>query len=112
MLSFFDSLKKRLVVTGYGIVAMITNNGFLDNPTFRGMRQSLMKSFEEIYVLDLHGNSKKKEKPPKGGKDENVFEITQGVSITVCIQKAKAHKSTRVYHADIWGKRESKFELI
>ncbi len=65
----------RIEQTGYGILAFISNHGYLDNPTFRGMRQSLMHSFDDIYVLDLHGNSKKKERSPDGSKDENVFDI-------------------------------------
>lgn len=76
----------RIERTGYGILAFITNHGYLDNPTFRGMRQSLMNSFSDIYVYDLHGNSKKKEKAPDGGKDENVFDIQQGVAITLAIR--------------------------
>jgi hypothetical protein len=66
-----------------GIVGIITNHSWLDNPTFRGMRQSLMRSFEQIYVLDLHGNAKKKERAPDGSKDENVFDIEQGVAISL-----------------------------
>ena len=65
----------RIERTGHGVLAFITNHGYLDNPTFRGMRQSLMASFDEIHVLNLHGNSKKKERTPDGGKDENVFDI-------------------------------------
>ena len=72
---------------GEGILGFITNNGYLDNPTFRGMRQSLMHSFNKIYLLDLHGNSLKKEKCPDGSKDMNVFDIQQGVAIALCIRK-------------------------
>ena len=67
----------RIEKTGYGILAFITNHGYLDNPTFRGMRQSLMQSFDDIYVLDLHGSSKKPDRPPDGSKDENVFEFNR-----------------------------------
>ena len=70
-----------------GIVAYINNHSFLDNPTFRGMRWSLLSSFDEIYILDLHGNSKKKEVAPDGSKDENVFDIMQGVSINIFVKK-------------------------
>lgn len=72
---------------GKGIVGMITNHGYLDNPTFRGMRQSLMHTFDEIYVLDLHGNTKKKETSPDGSKDENVFDIQQGTAIILMVKK-------------------------
>ncbi len=76
----------KIQTSGYGIVGMITNHSYLDNPTFRGMRQSLMKTFDEIYILDLHGNSLKKETTPEGGKDENVFDIRQGVAIALFIK--------------------------
>lgn len=76
----------RIGQTGYGIVGMITNHGYLDNPTFRGMRQQLMDAFSEIYLLDLHGNAKKKEVCPDGSKDENVFDIQQGVAIGVFVK--------------------------
>ncbi len=79
----------RIEKTGYGIVSMITNHGYLDNPTFRGMRQSLMQAFDEIYVLDLHGNVRKKEVAPDGSKDENVFDIQQGVAINMMVKHAK-----------------------
>jgi len=76
----------RIERTGYGILAFITNHGYLDNPTFRGMRQSLMHTFDDIYVLDLHGNAKKKETAPDGGPDENVFDIQQGVAICIMVK--------------------------
>jgi len=105
----------RINQTGYGILAFITNNGYLDNPTFRGMRQHLMNSFDEIYVLDLHGNSKKKEKTPDGGKDENVFDIQQGVSILLAakgVQKDLCKPSPTIKHASLWGLRESKYDIL
>jgi N-6 DNA Methylase len=76
----------RIQQTGMGILAFITNHGYLDNPTFRGMRRSLDKTFDEMYVLDLHGNSKKKEVAPDGSKDENVFDIQQGVAIGLMVK--------------------------
>ena len=75
--------------SGEGVLGFITNHSYLDNPTFRGMRQSLMNSFDEIYILDLHGNSLKKEKAPDGSKDENVFDIQQGVAIVFMIKFKK-----------------------
>ena len=97
--------------TGFGIVGMITNHSYLDNPTFRGMRQSLMKTFNEIYILDLHGNSLKKETAPDGGKDENVFDIRQGVAIAVFV-KRKNQKGCKVYHRDLYGLREEKYQWL
>ncbi|MHC0068410.1 type ISP restriction/modification enzyme [Nostoc sp. UIC 10890] len=103
----------RIEQTGYGILAFITNHGFLDNPTFRGMRQSLMATFDDIYVLDLHGNSKKKEQSPDGSKDENVFDIQQGVAISIFVKKQDGNKeAANVYHADLYGLRESKYQWL
>ena len=77
----------RIERTGQGILGFITNHAYLDNPTFRGMRQSLMNTFTDIYILNLHGNSKKKEVAPDGGKDENVFDIQQGVAIGIFVKE-------------------------
>jgi predicted helicase len=96
---------------GKGIVGMITNHSYLDNPTFRGMRQSLMNTFNEIYIIDLHGNSKKKETSLDGSKDENVFDIQQGVSIAIMVKKENA-KVCKVYHRDIFGEREIKYNWL
>lgn len=100
----------RIEQTGYGVLAFVTNHGYLNNPTFRGMRQSLMQSFDDIYLLDLHGNSKKKEKSPDGSKDENVFDIQQGVAIGIFVKRGKVQdKPAQVYHAELYGTRESKY---
>lgn len=99
--------------TGEGIMAMITNHGYLDNPTFRGMRWHLAKTFTKIYLLDLHGNTKKREASPDGSKDENVFDIQQGVSIMIAIKQKNTKKSfAEIYRSDMWGKRKLKFELL
>ncbi|MFN7200764.1 MAG: type ISP restriction/modification enzyme [Aphanizomenon sp.] len=104
---FIRFAQHRVSETGYGIVALITNHGYLDNPTFRGMRQNLMQTFDEIYVLDLHGNSKKKEVCPDGSQDKNVFDIQQGVAISIFIKyEHSQQKLATVYHADLWGMRE------
>jgi hypothetical protein len=96
---------------GEGVLGFITNHSYLDNPTFRGMRQSLMKSFNEIYILDLHGNSLKKEKCPDGSKDENVFDIRQGVAIALFVKK-RGEKGCKVYHSERWGLRDKKYEWL
>ena len=80
----------KIHMAGRGIVGMITNHSYLDNPTFRGMRQSLLKTFDEIYILDLHGNSLKRETVPDGGPDENVFDIRQGVAIALFVKYGNA----------------------
>jgi predicted helicase len=103
---------------GEGVLAFITNHGYIDNPTFRGMRWHLMKTFDKIYVLDLHGNAKKKEVAPDGSNDVNVFDIQQGVSIIVGIKRkpATAAKSAptpaKVLHAEYWGPRRSKYDRL
>lgn len=106
----------RIERTGYGVLAFITNHGWLDNPTFRGMRQSLMQTFDDLYLLDLHGNAKKKEKTPEGGKDENVFDIQQGVAISLFVKRQGAKKIggqlATVRHADLQGLRAAKYEWL
>lgn len=99
--------------TGEGIVAMITAHGYIDNPTFRGMRWHLMNTFDEIYVLDLHGNSNKKEKVPNGGVDNNVFDIKTGVAIIFAIKKSGVKNGlAKIHKADLYGKRSVKFEFL
>ena len=99
----------RIERTGYGVLAFITNHGYLDNPTFRGMRQSLLKTFDDIYILDLHGNSKKKEVSPDGLLDQNIFDIQQGVAIGIFVKYQNSQQKTaRVYHTELWGMREIK----
>jgi hypothetical protein len=90
-----------------GVVAIITNHRYLSNPTFRGMRRSLMNSFDQIYIMDLHGSNKPKEKVPGGGVDENIFPIEQGVAITFFIKKPGLEK--KIYHSDLYGKKDYKF---
>jgi len=102
----------RITQTGRGILAMITNHGYLDNPTFRGMRQQLMQTFSEIYLLNLHGNAKKKEVCPDGSKDENVFDIQQGVAIGLFMKSPDSPGPARVHYADLWGNRDSKNQVL
>ena len=98
----------RIERTGEGVLGFVTNHSYLDNPTFRGMRKSLMESFDEIYLLDLHGNAKKKERAPDGGKDENVFDVQQGVAIGLFVRRGGSGGApARVFHADLWGAREA-----
>ncbi|MCJ7654424.1 MAG: N-6 DNA methylase, partial [Dehalococcoidia bacterium] len=102
----------RIKETGKGILAFITNHGYLDNPTFRGMRQSLMNTFTDIYIVNLHGNSKKKEVAPDGGKDENVFDIQQGVAIGIFVKEENKDVPAKVHYADMWGIRDTKYQAL
>jgi len=101
---------------GEGVLGFITNHGYLDNPTFRGMRWHLLNTFDKIYILDLHGNSKKKEVAPDGSADKNVFDIMQGVAILIGVKKQRDAKSPKplaeVFHADLWGNRAGKYEAL
>lgn len=99
---------------GSGVLAFINPHGFLDNPTFRGMRWNLLKTYDKIYTIDLHGNSKKKETSPDGSVDINVFDIQQGVSINLFVKtgKKKVNELGKVFHFDLFGKREMKYDFL
>jgi len=96
----------RFANSGAGVFGFITNHGYIDNPTFRGMRQSLMTTYPQINIIDLHGNAKKKEKCPDGSKDENVFEIQQGVAINIAAKLPTEKQSYN--HSHLWGTKEAK----
>ncbi|MBI2011830.1 N-6 DNA methylase [Candidatus Daviesbacteria bacterium] len=106
--------------TGQGILGFITNHAWLDNPTFRGMRNSLMKSFDEIYILNLHGSALKKEKVPEevqdkekiGERDEGVFGIRPGTAITLAVKRNQSKGKSKVYYSGQWGLRSKKFEWL
>ena len=91
-----------------GIVGIITNHSWLDNPTFRGMRQSLMETFNQIWILDLHGSTKPKESVPDGFDNENVFDIQKGVAVTIFLKKPRVEKG--IYFAEFWGSRIEKYK--
>ncbi len=99
---------------GEGILAFITNNSFLDGIIHRQMRKNLLESFDKIYILDLHGNSKKKETAPDGSADQNVFDIMQGVSINLFVKTNKKGKNElgKVFHYDLYGKRNFKYDFL
>ena len=117
-IKFIRFAQWRIEKTGHGIVGFITNNSYIDGITHRRMRETLMKAFDEIYIFDLHGSSKKKERTPDGGKDENVFDITVGVSILLAARIEKAAKPSeerapaRVFHAELWGDRKGKYDWL
>ena len=98
---------------GEGVLAYICNNSFIDGLIHRQMRSELMRVFDKIYILDLHGNTRKKETAPNGSKDENVFDIMQGVSINIFVKKSgKSKAPAEVRHFDLYGLREYKYEFL
>lgn len=99
---------------GEGVVGMVTNNTYIDGVLHRAMRKSLLKSFDKIYILDLHGSVKKGEKCPDGSKDENVFDIQQGVGIVLLIKNCSSHlnQDAKVFHYDLFGSKKNKFDLL
>ncbi len=102
----------RIDQTGQGILAFITNNSFIDGITHRQMRRSLMATFTDIFILDLHGSSMKQEKAPNGSKDENVFDIQQGVAISIFVKDPNKKGPANVHHAELWGTRKSKYDIL
>lgn len=101
----------RIERTGHGILAFITDHSYLDSPTFRGMRRHLQNTFDEVYLLNLHGNAKRRETAPDGGADKNVFDIKQGAAIALFVKHGK--KGDRAFHyADVWGERFAKYETL
>ena len=102
----------RIERTGAGVLAFITNHSYLDSPTFAGMRSHLMETFTDIYILDLHGNAKKGERASDGGRDQNVFDIQQGVSISIFVKEPGNTDPARVHHADLFGSRQWKYDWL
>ena len=98
---------------GEGVLAFISNNSFIDGLIHRQMRKELMRAFDKIYILDLHGNTRKKEIAPDGSKDDNVFDIMQGVSINIfCKNGTPSKDACKVYHHDLYGNREFKYDFL
>jgi hypothetical protein len=108
---FFRFAQWKTDQLGEGVIAFITNHGYIDNPTFRGMRQSLMRDFDEMYILDLHGSFRKKEVCPDGSRDENVFDIMNGVAIIFLVKTGEG-KGCKVFHQELWGLRNTKYEWL
>ena len=102
----------RIDKNGEGVIGYIVNNNFIKAPTARGIRQSLITSFNTIYILNLHGSIRIQEAVPEGEKNENVFDISQGVSILLCVKERDNPTPAKVYHADMWGSREEKYRKL
>ena len=111
-IKFIRFAQDRIERTGYGIVAMITNHSYLFGLIHRGMREELLKSFSEIYVLDLHGSSVIREVPSEGQQNENVFDIMQGVAIAIFVKSDAGDRSKCIKYADLWGRRDEKYRFL
>ncbi len=108
---FMRFAQNKIESLGHGLFGFISNNAFLDNPTFRGLRRSLLECYDELYILNLHGNARKKEETPQGAKDENVFNIMQGVSINLFVKKAQTTKQ-KIHYYDVYGERAEKYAFL
>ncbi|GAA7249261.1 DNA methyltransferase [Helicobacter pylori] len=108
---FMRFAQNKIESLGHGLFGFISNNAFLDNPTFRGLRRSLLECYDELYILNLHGNARKKEETPQGAKDENVFNIMQGVSINLFVKKAQTTKQ-KIHYYDVYGERAEKYTFL
>ncbi|UFG19984.1 N-6 DNA methylase [Helicobacter pylori] len=108
---FMRFAQNKIESLGHGLFGFISNNAFLDNPTFRGLRRSLLECYDELYILNLHGNARKKEKTPQGADDENVFNIKQGVSINLFVKKAQITKQ-KIHYYDVYGERAEKYAFL
>ncbi|MGN8384217.1 N-6 DNA methylase [Helicobacter pylori] len=110
-MKFMRFAQNKIESLGHGLFGFISNNAFLDNPTFRGLRRSLLECYDELYILNLHGNARKKEETPQGAKDENVFNIMQGVSINLFVKKAQTTKP-KIFYYDVYGERAEKYAFL
>ncbi|BAO97367.1 adenine specific DNA methyltransferase [Helicobacter pylori NY40] len=110
-MKFMRFAQNKIESLGHGLFGFISNNAFLDNPTFRGLRRSLLGCYDELYILNLHGNARKKEETPQGAKDENVFNIMQGVSINLFVKKVQTTKK-KIFYYDVYGERAEKYAFL
>ncbi|MFP6065655.1 type ISP restriction/modification enzyme [Helicobacter pylori] len=108
---FMRFAQNKIESLGHGLFGFISNNAFLDNPTFRGLRRSLLECYDELYILNLHGNARKKEETPQGAKDENVFNIMQGVSTNLFVKNPQVVKQ-KIHYYDVYGQRAEKYAFL
>ncbi|GAA9689514.1 DNA methyltransferase [Helicobacter pylori] len=108
---FMRFAQNKIESLGHGLFGFISNNAFLDNPTFRGLRRSLLECYDELYILNLHGNARRKEKTPQGADDENVFNIKQGVSINLFVKNPQT-TNQKIHYYDVYGERAEKYAFL
>jgi len=111
-IKFIRFAHHRVQQTGYGIIGFITNHKYLHGLIHKGVREELMNSFDEIYILDLHGNSNIGENSHNDIVDQNVFDIKQGVAITLLLKLGNNHTDKRIYYSELWGLRDEKYGIL
>jgi len=109
---FFYFAQEIIERVGEGILAYVSPHGYLDNPTFRGMRASLLRAFDKIFIINLHGNSNRNETAPDGGIDENIFDIKQGIALFIGVKTTKSSTWAAVKYTDLWGTRINKLKAL
>ena len=109
---FFRFAEQIIDKNNEGILAYVSNNGYLDNHTFRGMRASLLRTFDKIYIVNLHGRASKKDLPPEGQKDENIFDIMQGIALFIGVKTTPSPTWAKVYYSELWGTRDVKLSCL
>ena len=109
---FMRLAESQIEKAGFGVIGYITNHAFIDNPTFRGMRWHFLETFDRIIIIDLHGNVMKQEAPPTGQKNENVFDIQQGVAVAILSKTLKPLQHCILSHGDLWGTRSEKYSAL
>jgi type I restriction-modification system DNA methylase subunit len=112
-IKFIRFAQWKIEQAGKGVIGYITNNSYLPGLIHRGMRHKLLQAFNNIYVLNLHGSTRITESIPNGGKDENVFDIQQGVAIILLVKTTKEKGAECTLHyADIYGLRKAKYQYL
>ena len=97
-----------------GMIGIIVNNSFISGVTHREMRRKLMQTFDEIYILDLHGNVNKGERCPDGSLDFNIFNIKNvGVCIALFVKTGlKNNKNKGIYFNEVFGTQDYKRKYL
>jgi predicted helicase len=110
-LKFIRFVQWKIEQIGKGMIGLITDNSYLTGLIHRGVREELLETFDEIYILNLHGNSQIKETCPDGRRDENVFQIREGVAILILVKLGQSGTKT-VFYCDKFGSREEKYSYL
>jgi predicted helicase len=112
-IKFLRFAHERIERTGQGIIGFITNHKYLHGLIHRGVREELLKTFDEIYILNLHGNTNIGEISPDGTNDKNVFDIKQGVAISLFTKtNNKLDHEFKINYSEMWGSQGDKYQRL